>query len=104
MNTLSHLGETFSSLSVSKVLLAIAIIIILVYWIYNFVILYHLTRFGVGAQPKKIAAVFALGSILLFCITVVLFLTIDFGAVQNSSDLLINTANQNISNFNPNTF
>jgi len=44
----------------------------LAYWIFNFTILYHLTRFGVGTKPKKFAAVFLLGSIILFSICVLL--------------------------------
>jgi hypothetical protein len=47
--------------------------IMLVYWTGTFVILYHLIRFGVGNQPKKIAAVFLTGSLILSIITTLFF-------------------------------
>lgn len=37
----------------------------LVYWTFAFLILYHLIRFGVGNQPKKIALFFLAGSLVL---------------------------------------
>ncbi len=43
--------------------------VILVYWTGAFVILYHLIRFGVGNQPKKIAIIFFVGSLILSLIT-----------------------------------
>ncbi len=45
----------------------------LVYWAVAFVIIYHLTRFGVGTQPKKFAGIFMLGSLVLSAIAIVLF-------------------------------
>lgn len=45
----------------------------LVYWAIAFVIVYHLTRFGVGTQPKKFAGIFMLGSLVLSAIAIVLF-------------------------------
>lgn len=49
----------------------------LVYWGFNFVVLYHLLRFGVGVQPKRFAAIYFLGSSFLFVICVLLFMSID---------------------------
>ena len=45
----------------------------IVYWAVAFVIIYHLTRFGVGTQPKKFAGIFMLGSLVLSAIAIVLF-------------------------------
>lgn len=42
---------------------------ILAYWTGAFVLLYHLIRFGVGNQPKKIAIIFFIGSLVLSLIT-----------------------------------
>ena len=49
-----------------------------VYWGMVFIILYHLTRFGVGVQPKKFAAAFFLGSVALFCTSLIFYLKLDF--------------------------
>jgi hypothetical protein len=45
----------------------------LVYWGGVFIIMYHLIRFGVGNQPKKIAIVFLGGALILSIITSLLF-------------------------------
>jgi hypothetical protein len=59
----------------------LVLLFILVYWIFNFIILYHLTRFGIGTQPKKFAAVFLLGSIILFFISASFFAGLDTDAL-----------------------
>jgi hypothetical protein len=64
-------------LDINLILLAIALLLILVYWISSFIIFYHLVRFGVGTQPKIISAVFVLGSLVLFFTSTVLFSGID---------------------------
>ena len=53
----------------------------LVYWIGTFVILYHLTRFGVGVQPKKFAAIFLFGSVTLSVAVVIIFTKIDLTSI-----------------------
>ena len=47
--------------------------VMLVYWTGAFVIMYHLIRFGVGNQPKKIAIIFLAGSLFLSIITTLFF-------------------------------
>ncbi|MSR87604.1 MAG: hypothetical protein EXS69_00325 [Candidatus Zambryskibacteria bacterium] len=47
------------------------------FWTIVFTILYHLTRFGIGTQPKKLAAVFFVGSITLFCACLLLYADLD---------------------------
>ena len=47
------------------------------YWIFVFVILYHLTRFGIGVVPKRLAAIFLIGSVALFGISIALFVNLD---------------------------
>ncbi len=56
-------------------------LILLVYWTLVFVILYHLVRFGIGTQPKKIAFVFFVGAIGLFFLSVMVFAQIDFSTL-----------------------
>lgn len=38
----------------------------LVFWVQAFLIMYHLTRFGIGPRPKFMALLFFIGSIILF--------------------------------------
>ena len=47
------------------------------YWGVVFIILYHLTRFGIGVQPKRFAAVFLLGSVILSGVAIISFMNID---------------------------
>lgn len=56
---------------------AVVAIIFLIYWGFVFTILYHLTRFGIGVQPKRFAAVFMLGSIALSATTLILYSNLD---------------------------
>jgi hypothetical protein len=46
--------------------LILALIISLLYLWYVFSIIYHLIRFGIGVEPKLLALVFFIGSVLLF--------------------------------------
>lgn len=55
--------------------------IFLIYWGVVFTILYHLTRFGIGVQPKKLAAIFLFGSIILSCTATILFMNIDINSL-----------------------
>jgi hypothetical protein len=52
--------------------------ILAVYLWYTFAIVYHLIRFGVGTNPKKIALIFFIGSFFLFSLSIVTFLKIDW--------------------------
>ncbi len=52
-------------------------LVFLIYWGIAFVILYHLSRFGIGVQPKKFAAIFLLGSVILSAAVIILFMRID---------------------------
>lgn len=52
--------------------------LMLVYWTGTFVILYHLIRFGIGNQPKRIAIVFLAGSLILSIITTLFFAQVIF--------------------------
>lgn len=52
-------------------------LIFFIYWGAVFVILYHLTRFGIGVLPKRIAAIFLFGSLVLSVVAVILFESVD---------------------------
>ena len=60
---------------------AIIVALYLIFWGAVFVILYHLTRFGVGTQPKRFAAVFFIGSVILFGASVILFANLDLASL-----------------------
>ncbi|MES2087897.1 MAG: hypothetical protein V4467_02795 [Patescibacteria group bacterium] len=68
--------------SINYGLLAFALFFIFVifYWVYAFITVYHLIRFGVGTQPKKFAAIFLIGSMVIFFLCIILFSTIDVNA------------------------
>ncbi len=68
--------------SVKLIVTVIILVFFLVYWMYDFVMLYHLTRFGIGTQPKKLAAVFLLGSIVLVIISAALFANLHTASVK----------------------
>jgi len=60
----------------------LAIVVFLVYWGVAFIILYHLTRFGIGVQPKRFAAVFLFGSIILFTASILLYANMNVGELM----------------------
>ncbi len=52
--------------------------LMLLYWCGTFIIMYHLIRFGIGKQPKRIAVVFLSGSLILSIITTLFFAQVIF--------------------------
>lgn len=60
----------------------IVIFLFLGFWLTSFVILYHLTRFGIGTLPKKIAALFLIGSLTLFAWSVAAYTTLNLSAIK----------------------
>ena len=61
-------------------LIAFFIILAIYIW-YTFAIVYHLIRFGVGTEPKKVALIFLLGSFIFFSLTIIAYLQINWGAI-----------------------
>ena len=51
------------------------------FWLFAFIILYHLLRFGVGTQPKKFALIFLFGSVALFMASMTFFVQVDAGTL-----------------------
>ncbi|OHA96033.1 MAG: hypothetical protein A3C62_02715 [Candidatus Zambryskibacteria bacterium RIFCSPHIGHO2_02_FULL_39_16] len=80
------------------ILIAILFLTVFGYSIFNFMVVYHLTRFGIGVQPKRFAAIFFLGSIFLFLISITLLMKINFSSLENVFP------NFQISNFNINNY
>lgn len=52
-------------------------IVFVAYFIYCFFIIYHLTRFGVGAEPKAVALIFFIGVIILLPPAAIFFSKMD---------------------------
>jgi hypothetical protein len=63
------------------VLTLLAVIVFIIYWVDAFILLYHLTRFGVGTQPKRFAAVFFVGSVVLFSAAILAYGNVDFNTL-----------------------
>lgn len=61
----------------SGILKSIIFLGYIIFWGMSFAIIYHLTRFGIGVQPKRLAAAFMLGAILLFSGSLFLFFRLD---------------------------
>lgn len=64
-------------LSLEIIFNVLVALIFLAYWGVAFIILYHLVRFGIGVQPKKLAAIFLFGSIILSGTVLISFTTVD---------------------------
>jgi len=56
-------------------------LVLLIYWGVAFTILYHLTRFGIGVQPKRLSAIFLLGSVILSATAVIFFMKVDINSL-----------------------
>jgi hypothetical protein len=69
-------------ISIQLAVVLLVLLTILLYWGLVFVILYHLTRFGIGTQPKRFAAVFLLGSVLIFGVFITSFANIDVTSIK----------------------
>jgi hypothetical protein len=72
-------------LSPATIGILLVILSLVVYWTVVFVILYHLVRFGIGTQPKKIALIFLLGAIGLFFLSVSLFAGVNIQTAASES-------------------
>ena len=59
------------------------VLVPLLFWGFNFIVIYHLLRFGIGVQPKRIAAIYFVGSSILFCIAVLLSANIDLTSFKS---------------------
>ncbi|MGB3922187.1 MAG: hypothetical protein WBL19_02850 [Minisyncoccia bacterium] len=60
---------------------AFVIGVLVIYWIFAFVTVYHLTRFGIGTQPKRIAGIFLTGSLILSAALIIFFIKVDISNV-----------------------
>jgi Na+/H+ antiporter NhaA len=63
-------------ITLNQSLLLITVLFLLGYWIGIFLLTYHLIRFGVGRQPRIIAFIMIIGSVILTTISMMLSLTI----------------------------
>ncbi len=53
----------------------------LFFWILTFIILYHLSRFGIGTLPKRFAGIFLAGAVLLTSVNIILFASLDLSSI-----------------------
>lgn len=80
-------NSIFNFVSNFPVLPVIFALTFLVFWIYVFFIVYHLTRFGISTKPKIIAFVFFMGSAFLFMQLIYSFNQIDLKTVLGDFNL-----------------
>lgn len=73
---------------IKPIIVVIILVLFLAFWIFNFIIIYHLTRFGVGTLPKKLSVLFLLGSVALFFSSVVFFANIDTAGLKSQLERL----------------
>ena len=59
----------------------LALLVFVVYWVNVFLVIYHLTRFGIGVRPKVIALVFFMGAIVLFAVAAGLAYRVNLAAI-----------------------
>jgi hypothetical protein len=62
--------------TISQAVSIITILFLFGYWTGIFILLYHLIRFGIGVQPRRIAFAMIIGSMLLTIMTVMLLIAI----------------------------
>lgn len=63
-------------ITLTQSLLLITVLFLLGYWIGIFLLTYHLIRFGIGKEPRRIAFIMIIGSVILTIISMMLSLTI----------------------------
>ena len=56
----------------------VLVLFLLFYWMATFLLLYHLTRFGIGVQPKRFSALFLFGSLVLSFAVIFFYNLVDF--------------------------
>lgn len=64
--------------------LLILVVALVAYWVLAYFLLYHLTRFGVGTEPKLVSFVFLLGSIALTIITIIIYVQMGHSVLNSS--------------------
>lgn len=81
---------------VDIIFLSLALLLILSYWIFVFIIFYHLVRFGIGTQPKIASAIFVFGSLSLFFVSVIFFSNIDWNLLGTNAIRLLKESSINL--------
>lgn len=71
-----------SFISPQNILALLFVLVCLAYWLFTFITFYHLVRFGIGTQPKKIAMLFLVGAGILFSISASAFLSLDSSVLK----------------------
>ncbi len=57
---------------------------LVVYWVLAYFLMYSMTRFGVGKEPKLASFVFLMGSIALTIIVIVIYAQLGHGGLTES--------------------
>lgn len=76
--------ELFNRLAAVNLPLVIFAFALALYFIYTFIIVYHLTRFGIGTKPKLAALVFFVGTLVLLMIFFTVYGSLDVQAIGDN--------------------
>lgn len=63
-------------ITTAQVIISLTFLFLIGYWTGIFLLSYHLIRFGIGTQPRRVAFAMILGSVLLTILSMMLLLTI----------------------------
>ena len=58
----------------TNLVILVALLISIFFWLHTFFVLYHLMRFGIGTRPKQASLIYLIGSITLFFFFILCFI------------------------------
>lgn len=76
--------ELFNRLAAVNLPLVVFAFALVLYFIYTFIIVYHLTRFGIGVKPKLAAMIFFVGTLALLLIFFAVYASLDVQAIGDN--------------------
>lgn len=74
--------ELFNRLAALNLPLVVFALALVLYFIYTFIIVYHLVRFGIGTRPKLAALIFFVGTLALLMIFFAVYASLDPQAIS----------------------
>ncbi|MEK7507352.1 MAG: hypothetical protein AAB585_02300 [Patescibacteria group bacterium] len=78
---MEQLFERLTAINAPLVIFAFALVL---YFVYTFIIVYHLTRFGIGTKSKLAALIFFVGTLVLLMIFFTIYASLDTQAIGDN--------------------
>ena len=69
-------------MQLSDILNLAVVLTFFIFWLTAFFIIYHLARFGIGLLPKRLAALFLVGAIVLFSTTLLFYSPVNINSYK----------------------